>query len=40
MELDAKTAPEMIKVTLPYIESHKFANVFMALEADPTIEVK
>lgn len=38
-ELDSKTSPEMIRITLPYEESQHFAELFGGLEKEPQIEV-
>jgi len=38
-ELDTKTAPEMVKITLPYGGSHKFPDIFHTLEKETSIEV-
>jgi len=38
-EVDTKTAPEMIKMILPYSESNKFNKLFSVLENEPLIEI-
>ena len=38
-EVDSKTSADMIKMTLPYNQSPKFATLFGVLEKEPQIEV-